>query len=464
MTRSTFDVRVWTTQTISGSRGRAYKVRWGVEGRERNKTLKTAKLADSFRSTLVTAVRAGEAFDTTTGLPLSATPAVSEPSWLEHAQSLVDAKWNDSSPRHRQSTAEALTTITLALTRNEAVPDNPVVARKALRYWAFNAAARRQDREPPGEFAPSLKWLGEHSRPLRDLEDLDVLRSVLTAVATNLDGSPASTSTSNRKRAALSSALVYAIERGDLDSNPLQRVKARRRPHTDSIDARVVVSPTEARGLLSAVRESTPALHAFFACLYFAGLRPSEAANLRRINLKLPAAGWGEIVLLSSYQPTRSEWTDDGRAGEERSLKHRAAKATRRVPAHPELVAALQQHLSTFGVGAEDRLFVTRTGRGGRPMARPFVRPVSSAMTSRVLQRARAAVFTTEQGASPLARRPYDLRHACLSTWLAAGVPPTQVAAWAGHSVAVLLRVYAHALDDQEGLSRRRIAAALASS
>jgi hypothetical protein len=113
------------------------------------------------------------------------------------------------------------------------------------------------------------------------------------------------------------------------------------------------------------------------------GLRPSEAANLRRINLKLPAAGWGEIVLLSSYQPTRSEWTNDGRAGEERSLKHRAAKATRRVPAHPELVVALHQHLSTFGVDAEDRLFVTRTGRGGRPVARPFVRPVSSASTSR---------------------------------------------------------------------------------
>ena len=26
-----------------------------------------------------------------------------------------------------------------------------------------------------------------------------------------------------------------------------------------------------------------------------------------------------------------------------------------------------------------------------------------------------------------LARRPYDLRHACLSTWLNAGVPPAQV-------------------------------------
>jgi hypothetical protein len=32
---------------------------------------------------------------------------------------------------------------------------------------------------------------------------------------------------------------------------------------------------------------------------------------------------------------------------------------------------------------------------------------------------------------------------------------------WAGHSVQVLMRVYAHALDDQEGLAKQRIAAAL---
>ena len=352
----------------------------------------------------------------------------------------------------------------MALNRDGTIYADPALARRALRYWSFNATARRQNREPPEEFAQALSWLDEQSRPLKDLQDVDLLRSVLMAIATNLDGTPASTSTTNRKRAALSSALVYAVERGDLDSNPLQRVKSRRRPHTDAIDARVVVSPAEARILLSEIAELEPALHAFFACLYFGGLRPSEAANLRRINLKLPTAGWGEIVLLSSYQPTRSEWTDDGQAGEERSLKHRAAKATRRVPAHPELVVALHQHLSTFGVGSEDRLFVSRTGRGGRPLAGPFVRPVSSASTSRVLQRARAAAFTPEQEASPLARRPYDLRHACLSTWLAAGVPPTQVAAWAGHSVAVLLRVYAHALDDQEGLSKRRIAAALEQS
>ena len=45
--------------------------------------------------------------------------------------------------------------------------------------------------------------------------------------------------------------------------------------------------------------------------------------------------------------------------------------------------------------------------------------------------------------ASPLAKRPYHLRHAAAPLWLNAGVPATRVAAWAAHSVNVLLRVYA---------------------
>lgn len=58
---------------------------------------------------------------------------------------------------------------------------------------------------------------------------------------------------------------------------------------------------------------------------------------------------------------------------------------------------------------------------------------------------------------SVLAKRPYDLRHACVSTWLAAGVPSTQVAEWAGHSVDVLHRIYAKILAGQEASARERI-------
>jgi integrase len=63
---------------------------------------------------------------------------------------------------------------------------------------------------------------------------------------------------------------------------------------------------------------------------------------------------------------------------------------------------------------------------------------------------------------SPLAHRPYDLRHACLSTWLNGGVAAAQVAEWAGHSVEVLLRVYAKCLEGQDDIAKRRISEALA--
>jgi len=47
---------------------------------------------------------------------------------------------------------------------------------------------------------------------------------------------------------------------------------------------------------------------------------------------------------------------------------------------------------------------------------------------------------------------------------LDAGVPPTQVAEWAGHSVNVLLRVYAKCVYGQDEASRQLIDAALLSA
>ena len=79
----------------------------------------------------------------------------------------------------------------------------------------------------------------------------------------------------------------------------------------------------------------------------------------------------------------------------------------------------------------------------------------------RVWRRARQAAFTPEVAASPLAKTPYDRRHAAVSAWLNGGVPPTTVAEWAGHSVEVLLRIYAKCLDGGDAEIRRRVQAAL---
>ena len=61
-----------------------------------------------------------------------------------------------------------------------------------------------------------------------------------------------------------------------------------------------------------------------------------------------------------------------------------------------------------------------------------------------------------------LPAQPYDLRHGAVSLWLNGGVAVTEVADRAGHSVEVLLRMYARCIDGGEEIANRRIDEALA--
>lgn len=272
---------------------------------------------------------------------------------------------------------------------------------------------------------------------------------------------PAAPSTVARKRATLHNALEYAVELELFPSNPLQKVRWKAPQNTELIDPRVVVNPTQAKALLAAVWEHDPAVAAFFACLYYAGLRPAEARGLRLADCTLPRSGWGRLLLVGSHQASGAAWTDNATQGEDRGLKHRARQEARPVPAHPELVASLNRHLEHFQTGADGHLFVTRTTRRGLPIAPPYLKPIALGTIYRAWHRARATALSEREVASMLARRPYDLRHACLSTWLNAGVPPARVAEWAGHSVEVLLRVYANCVAGDDEVALTRIEAAL---
>lgn len=220
-----------------------------------------------------------------------------------------------------------------------------------------------------------------------------------------------------------------------------------------SIDRRVVANPAQVTALLSAVAllgDRARRVVAFFGCLYYAGMRPSEAADIRRADCHLPEEGWGRIVLAGADPRTGSHWTDDGRPNERRGLKHRARKDTRTVPIPPQLVELLRAHLDMFGTAQDGRLF--RGLHGG---------PLPSSIYDRWWKLARKMALTPEQVESPLARRPYDLRHAAASLWLNAGVPPTEIARRLGHSVAVLLKVYANCLDGGEDGINDKIGGAL---
>jgi integrase len=181
--------------------------------------------------------------------------------------------------------------------------------------------------------------------------------------------------------------------------------------------------------------------------MYYSGLRPEEAVNVRAGWLTLPSGdGWGWMTLDGAAPETDKQWSDTGGRRDARELKHRAVGETRRVPIPAELAGLLLQHLDTFGTDPDGRLF---RGERGAPLAGVTYRHIWG--------RARKATLTTEQYDSPLARRPYDLRHAAVSTWLNSGVSPTRVAEWAGHSIDVLLKIYAKCIDGQEEADLRRI-------
>jgi integrase len=452
-----YDVRIWKIRKRERQKGTTYEVRWAVTGEGKSRPFRTSALADSFRSKLISHAKEGVPFDVLTGLPLPMLRQDRARSWYAHACAYVDMKWAKAAPKSRRSMAESLATVTLALLRETKGAPPTKTLRAALYRWAFVKPVREAG-PPPRELARAVAWMERNTVDVGDLEDPEagaaLVRQALDAMALKLDGKPAAGNTVARKRAVFYNALEYAVELGLLNGNPIDRVKWRTPKTVEVVDKRVVVNAKQAAALLDAVGAQGDAgqrLVAFFALLYYAGARPAEALDVVEDSLiDLPVQGWGEILLTNSLPRSGTAWTDSGRSREQRGLKHRANGDTRPVPAHPTLVTILRAHLKRFGVGRNGRLFV---GPYGGLVAESTYYPVWA--------KARKAALTPAEYRSPLARRPYDLRHAAVSTWLNAGVDPTKAAEWAGHSVAVLLRVYAKCISGQDQAAMKRIEEAM---
>lgn len=449
---STYDVRIWKTEVYRGAIKTTHTVRWMVDGKPWRAPFRTDALADSFRSQLVSAARKGEAFDTETGRPVSLTRVGIGESWYDFACSYIDMKWADAAGKSRAGNAETLATVTPALLAKSQGQPSPDEVRRALYGWAFNTRARMRGAPPEGLQA-TITWLERNTVPVSAVANPDKLRAALAAIGRKMDGKPAAASTVARKRAVFHNALEYAVERELLMQNPLTGLKVKKNQTTEAVDRRVVVNHDQAKRLLGAVSEQGATgqrLVAFFALLYYAALRPAEAADLCKTAVSLPGEGWGELYLPGSAPTTGVAWGDSGRRRDRRGLKHRPRNEVRVVPSVPPLTALLHEHLGAFGTTRDGHLFQGQ--RGG---------DLSESTYGRIWQEARRRALTVEEAASPLARRPYDLRHAAVSTWLNSGVEPTRVAEWAGHSVSVLLRVYAKCIAGQEATAKDRVGRAL---
>ncbi|MBB5871984.1 integrase [Allocatelliglobosispora scoriae] len=454
MSETTYDVRIWKTEVYKGKRATTHYVRWVVAGRSLREPFTSAPLADGFRSDLVAAARKGEAFHIESGLPVSMVRQQNASmTWYAFACSFADMKWKRAAATTRRTHAEALSAITLAMfTSERGMPDAKLV-RHALNRWAFNPTKRNADNCPP-EVKAALRWIETHTRQVSALAKPVVLRAVLDSLTVCLDGTTRASSVVSRWRKIFNTSLEYAVEGKHLQINPMPALKWTVPKTTHLVDRRAVANPIQARTLLNALEDmgrSGPRLVGYFACLYFAGLRPEEATSLAKRNLSLPDKGWGELHLEVAEPHAGREWTDSGKNRDRRQLKQRAVGEGRTVPSCPELTAHLHRHMKEFGTSPDGRLF--RGERNAEELPKGTV--------NRYWRLARAGAFTPEVYATPLAATPYDLRHAAVSTWLNGGVPSTTVAEWAGHSVEILLKIYAKCLDGGEQQMFRQIQRAL---
>lgn len=460
----TNEVRIFSilVNKLAGNR-RSYTVRWTVEGLSPapRRTFTTKAPAETFRSKLLVAHREGKPFDVETGLPITMLPRNLSRPWLQLAIAYVDMKWPRVSAKHRQNIADALATITMSLLSSEEGRPSTADLRDVLYGWAFNTT-RRTEGEAPRHLKKAARWLESNTVAVGALDDTVLVREVLDSLTVRDNGIAVAASSVARKRAVFSGVLKYAVELRLLDSHPFPRMTwVAPRVHTE-LDLRVVVNPEQATALLNWIGEDSPEFEAFFGCLYDCALRPEEALHLKDHEYERPEhpGGWGWLTLTGATVATADGWTDGGGALEDRPLKWRAENATRRVPVPPQQCERLDRHIERFGAAPDGRLFVTRRIGRGKYKAIPGG-PFARATYCRVWSKAREAVLTSEQFASPLAKVPYHLRAACISTWLTRGVAVTTAAKWAGHSVQVLMRVYARCLDNHEVQAIRRLETAM---
>ncbi|MDI3344368.1 site-specific integrase [Streptomyces sp. AJ-1] len=450
------DVRVWKVNKVRSKKA-PYQIRWTVAGKVKAASFPTVALAESRRSELWQAMRRGEAFDTETGLPESELRAAAakasarpDPSWWDFVREYMASRWRTDAAKTREGLADSLATAALAMMGEGAKAPSLEEVRRAVR-WAVVPAHR--DEEAPRDLQAACSWLAARSLPLSALTEPKVLRDVHYRLSFKLDDTPAASETYKRRRRGFNTAMQYAIECGYLDANPLAGVKRPGGKSSDVVDPRVLVNQVQGAQLLTAVsyvgsihRNRGRRLVAFFACQLYAAMRPAEAVGLRLQDCHLPEQGWGTLTLRETRPVSGKKWTDSGQRNDRRGLKAREINMDRPVPVPPILVAILREHVDEFGTAKDSRLFGNE--RGG---------VLGTSSYWRVWQEARPLALPPDKVSSPLGRRPYDLRHTCITNWLNAGVPVAEVARRAGNSPEVIHRRYEGCIDGHEELNNRKI-------
>lgn len=425
---------------------------WRVDGRSRTRAFPTRLAAEQFRSELYASLVAHERFDPATGLPVSwHRPDVA--SFYEWCREWLAGEWATWSPRTRIAAVEALAYV-VPVAVHRAAPALSGKDAKALRSYLGEVL-------PPAPKGRPVDAFGDPYQPERverfetfldrwspRLDELDrrLLADAESRLAVRADGRPRGSSFSRYVKIARQ-CLERAVELDLLAANPwpprsrghANRKAVRKAAGRGSgplVDVETLPSVVEFTRLVDSMVSHQPAsLQYRVMCetMFYGGLRPSEVVDLRLEDCRFPAEpdGFGEIRVRRAF--VGLEEPGDPKTGE------------RRVQIPPVLAASLAGHAERSGI-VEGFLFRTRSGS----------RPTGSNW-DRILHRACA-----KSGLRPL--RPYDLRHACATNWLNAGVSQGDCAARLGHSVETLHRFYVGVLSGDVVANNARIAAFLAAS
>jgi integrase len=412
---------------------RRYVVRWRVDGRDFKRRRKVKAEAERYRAQLLAAIVEGTAFDRGTGEPVSWRR--SDLTWWQWSREWLTLKWPGWAATSRKSGVEALIAFTPHLVRERA-PDPPAELRRWLWEVGYNPS------EPAT--GPMADWLDRWSAPLDEIGPA-VLERALVAGTTKANGEATAPTVAKRRRDLLNAALKSAVRRDLLATNPMDRVEWSVERSAVAVDITTLPSMADVDDLVDAVtalRTEGARYGAFFACIAYAGMRPSEIAALEVSDLELPKGGWGRATLRESEPSPGRRYTGTDSTRQRKALKHRPIGSVRPVPLPPPLVAYLRNHLDRWP--SNDAVFINGGGR-----------TVTAENYGKVWNRIKPVVWGSNHPAAGAV--PYDLRHTAATVMIRAGVPLAEVARRLGHSVDVLLRVYAGLFADDEERSNYAI-------
>ena len=417
------------TRKTRVSKAVRHRVRWTVDGRAWERTFPTKAQANEFRSRLAVSRSDGERFSAGTGEPESW--GGSDSPFSDIAAKWLAAEWSTWAPKSRRSALEvAVEATTLAVSAR--ATDIPSSTYDYLKLRLDPDHGVRVARREVADWRKVEEWLRRYGLAIRDLDSDAAIRLRGNLAYKRVKNSGAremrKPNTLTRYRNTTHQLIKFAIDSGDLPSDPWPAPKKGRKRVAERVDHSIktdeLISPEEALAVIAHIPSSQPGsvvYQVLTEVLLYAGLRPSEALALRREDVDLPEDGWGLLRVRRALVNRVESATKTGE--------------TRDVPIPPALVMRLRAHCGD----STGPMFLTSNGT-----------PADPDNWRRALRRA-----TKATGVASVS--PYSFRHLHATQIVNAGVAVPEAARRLGHTVQTFMLHYWKVISGDAVSANQRI-------